>query len=341
MRHLAEDGTCPLCGGGFVEESAPSEASATALAEVVHLLEGFGDNLAVGAALDPTETRIARMLADLQDHLNLADTHGSGAGLDAEDDSGSPKTMPAPRRLLEMIHEVEFDGYVLQHMRQAAQCVVCCSDFEVGEPLSMLPGCRHLFHGACVREWLARRATCPICRCDLCEACGIDCAPSTPSSVILDGDGHHDALDSHRGDRVEPGFMAWAGRSMPDSSRGFSRTLSSARISPGQFGVTTGLSRPVTASLPPPPPPQPGSPSPPPVRRSSSVLVSAGSFMTSAPQRAGSSAAFASASASLHAAPQHPGLTASPSSASAAAAAAAAAAGAPVWRPEGAQFTEE
>lgn len=298
LRYLAEHGACPLCGGGFVEES-PSEADeeSSAVAEVVHWLageEGFGDNLAVGAALDPTEARIDRMLADLQAHLSLVE-HALPS--EAGGDGPHSKTSPAPRRLLEMIREVTFDGPVLQHMRQAAQCVVCCSDFEVGDSLSVLPGCGHLFHGPCVHEWLARQATCPICRCDLCEAAGVEVfTPSAPSSVALDGDSsQHESLDSFRGDDMtETGFLSWASLTIPASSRAFSEHFPPpARIPPG---ATVGLpvaAQPSAAMSPPPPPPQ-ASPTPPPPRLGSSALVGVGSLITSGHRRPSSNVAVAS-----------------------------------------------
>lgn len=159
--------------------------------------EDQSSNVAIGVALDPTEARIARMLADLQVHLNQVDPIGTPSDVTADDSLARP--IPVPRRVLESIREVSFDGPVLQRMRQTPQCVICCSDFEVDEALSQLPGCGHLFHSGCVHEWLARRATCPICRCDLCEAVGGAClSPSTPSSVVLERDGLHDSLDSYR-----------------------------------------------------------------------------------------------------------------------------------------------
>ena len=42
-------------------------------------------------------------------------------------------------------------------------CAICCEDFLSGEHVTCLP-CGHTFHGACVRTWLVRSATCPTCR---------------------------------------------------------------------------------------------------------------------------------------------------------------------------------
>jgi len=43
------------------------------------------------------------------------------------------------------------------------QCMVCLTDFEEGDSLRQL-GCSHLFHVACIDEWLRRSAACPICK---------------------------------------------------------------------------------------------------------------------------------------------------------------------------------
>ncbi|CAI7855676.1 unnamed protein product [Closterium sp. NIES-54] len=45
-------------------------------------------------------------------------------------------------------------------------CAVCKEVAEVGEEVVRLP-CRHLYHGGCIRQWLAVRNSCPICRFEL------------------------------------------------------------------------------------------------------------------------------------------------------------------------------
>ena len=56
---------------------------------------------------------------------------------------------------------------VLHHALSAdwrPQCAVCVCEFEAGEALTALPGCGHEYHAACIAGWLARAATCPVCR---------------------------------------------------------------------------------------------------------------------------------------------------------------------------------
>lgn len=45
-------------------------------------------------------------------------------------------------------------------------CRVCLSSFKSGDKLCTLP-CKHDYHAACVKEWLKRNASCPICRHDM------------------------------------------------------------------------------------------------------------------------------------------------------------------------------
>uniref|UniRef100_A0A1B6ELA8 RING-type domain-containing protein n=1 Tax=Cuerna arida TaxID=1464854 RepID=A0A1B6ELA8_9HEMI len=46
------------------------------------------------------------------------------------------------------------------------QCTVCCEDFQVREPVSLLE-CAHVFHPSCILPWLQLNTTCPVCRHDL------------------------------------------------------------------------------------------------------------------------------------------------------------------------------
>jgi hypothetical protein len=66
-------------------------------------------------------------------------------------------------------------SWKLQHYKQvlsrfpsvsadpSKSCAICRDDFFSGEHVTCLP-CGHTFHGACVRSWLVRAASCPTCR---------------------------------------------------------------------------------------------------------------------------------------------------------------------------------
>lgn len=45
-------------------------------------------------------------------------------------------------------------------------CIICRDEMTV-ETAKRLPGCGHIFHKSCLREWLVRQQTCPTCRGDI------------------------------------------------------------------------------------------------------------------------------------------------------------------------------
>lgn len=49
--------------------------------------------------------------------------------------------------------------------KQQLDCAICLSEFEEGEPVKIIPYCKHVFHQECVDTWLFSHLTCPICRC--------------------------------------------------------------------------------------------------------------------------------------------------------------------------------
>lgn len=50
-----------------------------------------------------------------------------------------------------------------------SQCMVCLSDFAADEEVRRLP-CGHMFHAACIDEWLRRCTDCPICKANVDRA---------------------------------------------------------------------------------------------------------------------------------------------------------------------------
>lgn len=47
-------------------------------------------------------------------------------------------------------------------------CIICRDDMTV-DTSKRLPGCGHLFHKSCLREWLVQQQSCPTCRGDITE----------------------------------------------------------------------------------------------------------------------------------------------------------------------------
>jgi hypothetical protein len=44
------------------------------------------------------------------------------------------------------------------------ECTICQTQFKLGEKLSLLKECNHLFHYKCLKEWGKYNQVCPLCR---------------------------------------------------------------------------------------------------------------------------------------------------------------------------------
>ncbi|EPS67320.1 hypothetical protein M569_07456 [Genlisea aurea] len=64
--------------------------------------------------------------------------------------------------------EVEASTVYTDEMRMreggAAECIICLSEFAVGERIRILEKCSHGFHLQCVQQWLLLHRSCPTCR---------------------------------------------------------------------------------------------------------------------------------------------------------------------------------
>ncbi|XP_074476422.1 RING finger protein 148-like [Sebastes fasciatus] len=52
-------------------------------------------------------------------------------------------------------------------------CAVCIDSYKAGEVVTVLT-CDHIFHKACIEPWLLERRTCPMCKCDILKALGVE-----------------------------------------------------------------------------------------------------------------------------------------------------------------------
>ncbi len=42
-------------------------------------------------------------------------------------------------------------------------CVICLEEFQNGDEVITLP-CFHLYHKQCIKDWLKKNGSCPICK---------------------------------------------------------------------------------------------------------------------------------------------------------------------------------
>ncbi|KAL6871041.1 hypothetical protein ACP4OV_014889 [Aristida adscensionis] len=85
-----------------------------------------------------------------------------------------PRPEPAPMMAAALLYHVSYprrqnDGSTEETSRSPEEdCAICLGPMEGGEWCSVMPGCRHEFHRACIATWLlASNTTCPLCRAHL------------------------------------------------------------------------------------------------------------------------------------------------------------------------------
>jgi hypothetical protein len=78
----------------------------------------------------------------------------------------------------------------------ASECAICLSSYKLGESVvgSLNPDCNHVFHSACIEEWLLRRRghesllRCPCCRRAYIELHEEDVTPNEAAPAIDSSD---------------------------------------------------------------------------------------------------------------------------------------------------------
>ncbi|KAK5874238.1 hypothetical protein PBY51_019205 [Eleginops maclovinus] len=56
---------------------------------------------------------------------------------------------------------------------ESNMCAVCLESYKTGEMVTVLT-CDHIFHKSCIEPWLLERRTCPMCKCDILKALGVE-----------------------------------------------------------------------------------------------------------------------------------------------------------------------
>ncbi|XP_013916166.1 PREDICTED: E3 ubiquitin-protein ligase RNF128 isoform X2 [Thamnophis sirtalis] len=92
----------------------------------------------------------------------------------------------------------------------ADSCAVCIEAYKPNDVVRILT-CNHLFHKSCIDPWLLEHRTCPMCKCDILKALGIEVdveergeatpAPTTPSEAsnvptVNEEDNHSETASS-------------------------------------------------------------------------------------------------------------------------------------------------
>ncbi|KAL9658569.1 hypothetical protein ABK040_006107 [Willaertia magna] len=75
------------------------------------------------------------------------------------------KNPPASKTFLREMEIIYFkpNHPELQDVKEDC-CPICTEDFKVDEPCHKLEKCKHFFHVNCLKLWLEKHNTCPLCR---------------------------------------------------------------------------------------------------------------------------------------------------------------------------------
>ena len=69
---------------------------------------------------------------------------------------------------------LEMDQYQYKHIqkydsRKETECAICLEEFKRNDIIKEFYNCKHIFHKDCLKDWLKRSNTCPLCKHDLTE----------------------------------------------------------------------------------------------------------------------------------------------------------------------------
>lgn len=66
-------------------------------------------------------------------------------------------------------------------------CAVCIESYRMGDVVTVLT-CDHIFHKTCIEPWLLEKRTCPMCKCDILKALGVEDESKDTISVQVPAD---------------------------------------------------------------------------------------------------------------------------------------------------------
>ncbi|XP_071345180.1 E3 ubiquitin-protein ligase RNF128-like [Trachinotus anak] len=89
-------------------------------------------------------------------------------------------------------------------------CAVCIESYRAGEVITVLT-CDHIFHKPCIEPWLLEKRTCPMCKCDILKALGVEdetkesiSAESPPDVTVITVAGGENLYEVPLTDPVSP-----------------------------------------------------------------------------------------------------------------------------------------
>ncbi|CAK6977163.1 E3 ubiquitin-protein ligase RNF128-like [Scomber scombrus] len=92
-------------------------------------------------------------------------------------------------------------------------CAVCIDAYKSGEVVTVLI-CDHIFHKSCIEPWLLEKRTCPMCKCDILKALGVEeeskddiSVESTPEVTVITITGGEPIYEVPLNDPADPDLL--------------------------------------------------------------------------------------------------------------------------------------
>jgi len=169
---------CQTCQSGFVEELQDSPPEPTRRIRIgnesnlgrrqnVSFGEGLGFGRQVSSLLEQFIVGQIGHIGGIRlgEPINLNDYAWGANGLDdvisqllSQVEGGVP---PASSDVLESLQPEIFSREL---QKRCTECSVCLCEFELNTEVIQLPVCGHMFHPACIQNWLRLHNSCPVCR---------------------------------------------------------------------------------------------------------------------------------------------------------------------------------
>lgn len=89
-----------------------------------------------------------------------------------------------PAQVMARCRVVDYDPQRFDGQDFPMECSICMSSFDATAPIRRTP-CQHTFHEECLRKWVRRASSCPLCRLDLASSEGPPTLEPHPPPVAL------------------------------------------------------------------------------------------------------------------------------------------------------------
>ncbi|KAI3450395.1 hypothetical protein Pfo_007060 [Paulownia fortunei] len=78
----------------------------------------------------------------------------------------TPPQRPLGRKRLASNDIIVFHTYIQENSKEdgVGGCAICLEEYKDGETRAAITACNHRYHACCIKAWLGKNDTCPLCR---------------------------------------------------------------------------------------------------------------------------------------------------------------------------------